>query len=120
MERLFCDAIPNITDTPGDPVRARADCLAELRVKGYPYITFRFYDLEERAEGLKELGAPTDLVAKFVVAAEQGKQDFNAARSKAERIAIIRRVQSEWRAFIAALPEVVKARARTEGIGSSY
>ncbi len=86
----------------------------------YPYITFRFYDLEERAEGLKELGAPMDLVVKFVVAAEQGKIDFNAARSKAERIAIIRRVQSEWRTFVAALPEQVKTRARTEGVGSSY
>ncbi|MDP3771001.1 MAG: hypothetical protein Q8R16_01740 [bacterium] len=101
-------------------ISPRVGCLASARVKSYPYITFRFYDLEERAEGLKKLGAPTDLVVKFVVAAEQGKQDFNRATSKAERIAIIRRVQSEWRTFIRALPEAVKARARTEGVGSSY
>lgn len=120
-ERQRCEAIPlprgiTLDFQPGP----RVQCLADLRAKTYPYITFRFYDLEERAEGLRELGAPLDLVVKFVVAAEQAKQDFNVAHSKAERIAIIRLVQAEWRAFVATLPEQVKIRARTEGIGSSY
>lgn len=119
----FRSFLPNRTAPPcgAENLEATRRCEEQYRrEKVYPYITFRFYDLEERAEGLKELGAPMDLVVKFVVAAEQAKQDFNAARSKVERIAIIRRVQSEWRAFVAALPEQVKTRARQEGIGSSY
>ena len=120
-ERRACEAIPPPSGiTPEFQPGPSVQCLGGLRARAFPYITFRFYDLEERAEGLKELGAPMDLVVKFVVAAEQGKQDFNVARSKAERITIIRRVQSEWRAFVAALPEAVKTRARAEGVGSSY
>ncbi|MDO8599247.1 MAG: hypothetical protein Q7S02_04010 [bacterium] len=103
-----------------DPEPGKTLCLENLRLRAYPYITFRFYDLEERAEGLKELGAPMDLVTLFVVAAEQGKIDFNAAQTKDERIAIIRRVQSAWRAFVAQLPASVTDRVRKEGIGSSY
>lgn len=95
-------------------------CEQQKRDRAYPYITFRFYDLEERAEGLQALGAPVDFVVRFVTAAEQGKQDFNRAKDTAARIAIIRRVQAAWRAFVAELPEQVKARARAEGIGSSY
>lgn len=121
QERAVCETIANPPGVHNDfNIAPRVGCLASIPVKIYPYITFRFYDLEERAEGLKELGAPTDLVVKFVVAAEQGKQDFNRASSKSERIAIIRRVQSEWRTFVAALPEQVKTRARAEGVGSSY
>ncbi|MBI4143167.1 hypothetical protein HY480_04810, partial [Candidatus Uhrbacteria bacterium] len=110
-ERADCDAKQG-TD--------RAQCLGNLRTRGYPYITFRFYDLEERAEGLKDLGAPLDLVVQFVATAEQAKQDFNAANTKDERIAMIRRVQSAWRTFVAQLSDDVKDRARNEGIGSSY
>ena len=95
-------------------------CFANLRVSAYPYITFRFYDLEERAEGLLALGASKELVVPFVILAEQAKQDFNRASSTSARIAIIRRLQTSWRAFVAALPDEVKQKARTQGVGSSY
>lgn len=115
----------------GDLAEERARCLREtgtrptaclwnLRARAYPYITFRFYDLEERAEGLQRIGAPTDLVARFVLTAERAKQDFNAARTTDERVAVIRRVQSAWRDFVQAIPEAVRTKARTEGIGSSH
>ncbi|MDO8599775.1 MAG: hypothetical protein Q7S02_06745, partial [bacterium] len=120
-ERKTCDTMPAETDPRSDfQLSPRTECLFFLRERAHPYVTFRFYDLEERAEGLKEFGTPIDLVATFVTTAEQGKIDFNAASSKDERIAIIRRVQSAWRAFVAQLPASVIDRVRKEGIGSSY
>lgn len=97
--------------------RQSASC---RRYSAYPYITFRFYDLEERAESLLKIGAPMDIVTTFVAQAEQAKIDFSAARVTDERIAMIRRVQQAWRSFVATLPVGVVERARQEGVGSSY
>ena len=82
------------------PEDETADCRITLRNKVYSLIKFRFYDLEERAEDLREDGAPLDAVANFVAAQEEAKQRFNLATTDAQRRAIILEVKNAWQAFI--------------------
>ncbi len=63
-------------------------------------IKFRFYDLEERAEEMEELGVSEELISEFVTNLEMKKQEFNNAKTKEERKQIILDVRKLWQDFI--------------------
>ncbi|MBI3115134.1 MAG: hypothetical protein HYZ09_01405 [Candidatus Kerfeldbacteria bacterium] len=84
----------------GQTGQARADCAGDLQNQVYDLIKFRFYDLEQRAEGLGERGADLDAVADFITTVEGKKQAFDAAPTTAERRQLILNVRQAWRAFL--------------------
>lgn len=84
-----------------EPGTERASCMQKVRESAYDMIKFRFYDLEERAEGLAEEGkADVSIVADFVNLIETKKQEFNRATTKQQRRQIILDVRRGWIEFM--------------------
>ena len=88
----------------------RDSCFNDLRKKVYNTIKFKFYDLEERAEEMEELGVSEELIAEFVTNLELKKQVFNNAKTKEERKQIILDVRKLWVGFIRDAREQIKWR----------
>ena len=81
-------------------------CFAGLRKKVYTLIKFRFYDLEERAEGLYEKGLiSNEQEVEIITKLEEKKIEFNQANSKEQRKQIILEVKKVWRDFVLELSE---------------
>ena len=78
----------------------KTECRELIEEKVYDLIKFRFYDLEERAEGLIDKGVNTELVADFVSEIELKKIEFNDAKTKEEKKEIILEVRKIWIDFI--------------------
>ncbi len=80
----------------------RSSCILELRDRVDAVVKFRIYNLEEKAQRLKERGiVDLDTVTGLVTALEQQKQNYNDAKTTAEKKDIIRGVQKLWQDFIA-------------------
>jgi len=75
----------------------RDNCNKELKEKVYGLVKFRFYNLEEQAEGFMAEGKLSleDLTT-FVVKMEDYKLNFNKASSKEERKALLARAKLDW------------------------
>ena len=87
-------------------------CVQELKDKSYDLIKFRFYDLEERAEELKEKGvANEDDVVELVAALEEKKIEFNNASTIKEKKRIILEVRKIWKDFVKKIREGAKVNA---------
>lgn len=80
----------------------RSGCMLGLRDRVDAVVKFRIYNLEEKAQRIMEKGlADLDTVTSFVTAMEQQKQNYNDAKTVADKKAIIKGVQKLWRDFIA-------------------
>jgi hypothetical protein len=75
-------------------------CKAVLKEKVLYMIAFRFYDLETRAEELGNRGADLNAIADFETTVELKKQEFEKAKTNAERRQIILEVRQAWQDFI--------------------
>ncbi|MBI4234954.1 hypothetical protein HY604_01495 [Candidatus Peregrinibacteria bacterium] len=74
-----------------------ANCIEDYRQKIYHLITFRFYDAEERVEKWYEEGKLNlEVTTDFVAFIATSKIIFNSARSKNERLEVIKEVISRW------------------------
>ncbi|MEK7664008.1 MAG: hypothetical protein AAB340_00965 [Patescibacteria group bacterium] len=78
----------------------QAQCKYELLEKVLFMITFRFYDLEIRAETLAEKGVDLNTVADFETIVESKKQGFYKAKTNKERLQIILDVRKAWQDFV--------------------
>jgi len=83
-------------------------CLEELRTKVFDVVKFRIYNLEYKAQELKEKGVDENLILNFITSAEQKKIDFNNAQTIAEKKQIVRDVISLWKDFVSKAKEQVK------------
>lgn len=83
----------------------RLACLASLRQKAYTLVKFRFYDLNERVEDFLKEHDTIDGRAgiQFVVTSELNKQKFNNARTKTQRLQIIKNERNAWKQAVRAL-----------------
>src|SRR5258708_6981184 len=63
----------------------RVACIAGVKEKVFSMIKFRFYDLEQRAEKMGELGADLGAVTDLETTIEQSKQNFNKVTTYQER-----------------------------------
>ena len=86
----------NFCKTAADP----SDCMDVLREKVLYMITFRFYDLEQRAEDLFYRGVSASDIADFDTKIEIKKQEFNLATTNKERRQIILDVRKAWQDFV--------------------
>lgn len=82
--------------------KEKAQCLAGVADKVFSLVKFRFYDLNERAEDFLKENATVDgrPGIQFIVTSELNKQSFNAARTKAQRLQIIRKERTAWQKFV--------------------
>ncbi len=79
----------------------RSSCILELRDRVDAVVKFRIYNLEDKAQHLMEKGlVDMDAVTGFVTAMEQQKQNYNDAKTTAEKKAVVRGVQKMWQDFI--------------------
>ncbi len=78
----------------------QAQCKHELLDKVLYMMTFRFYDLEIRAEELAERGANLSDVADFETIIELKKQEFYKVKTNKERLQIILDVRKAWQDFV--------------------
>lgn len=78
----------------------QAACKQALKDKVYDLIKFRFYELEQRAESLGDLGVDLNIIADFIVTVEGKKLEFDAAPTTAARRQVILDVRQAWNAFI--------------------
>ncbi len=79
----------------------RKECVQKFKESAYDLIKFRFYDLEERAEKLKERGLASESdVVELVTALEEKKIEFNNASTVREKKRIILEVRQLWKEFI--------------------
>ena len=91
-QKAQCD---NLTGTN------RSSCILELRDRVDAVVKFRIYNLEEKAQRLMEKGiVDLEMVSNFVAAMEQQKQNYNEAKTVAEKKAVIKGVQRLWKEFI--------------------
>lgn len=80
----------------------RSSCILELRGRVDAVVKFRVYNLEDKAQRLMEKGlAGQETVTRFVTAMEQQKQNYNDAKTVADKKAIVKGVQKLWQDFIA-------------------
>ncbi|MBL4694355.1 hypothetical protein JKY72_03215 [Candidatus Gracilibacteria bacterium] len=78
-----------------------AGCRDEYVGKVHNLIKYRMYDAEERAQKFYEAGRlDLDVVVDFVDFIAESKGDFNNARTKAERVAVIKDVMKEWKKVV--------------------
>ena len=77
----------------------RLDCITALRGKLYSLIKFRFYNLEEHAEKLMELGAEKTMVVEFISLLETKKSEFNRASGLSAKKQVIWEVRTIWEEF---------------------
>ncbi len=74
-----------------------ADCAENYKQAVYHLIVGRFYDAEERAELLFSAGKITqEQTITFITFISESKINFYSAKTKAERVAIIKEVQANW------------------------
>lgn len=81
---------------------AKTECLAAIRAKVYDLTLFRIYDLEERAEELREQGVPESAIVDLSVAVEEKKIAFKKAATKEGRKAAVLEVRAAWQKFLTA------------------
>ncbi|MDO8581553.1 MAG: hypothetical protein Q7S16_01885 [bacterium] len=83
----------------------RLACLASLQQKVYTLVKFRFYDLNERVEDFLKEHDTIDGRAgiQFIVVSELNKQKFNNARTKAQRLQIIKNERVAWKQVVKSL-----------------
>ena len=86
----------------------RSKCILDLTDRVDAVVKFRIYNLEEKAQRLKEKGVDEELVVNFVTLMEQQKQNYNEAKTTAEKKSIIMSVQSSWQEFITNAKRQVK------------
>ena len=80
----------------------RSSCILELRDRVDAVVKFRIYNLEDKAQRLMGKGlVDLDTVTEFVTALEQQKQNYNDAKTTAEKKAVVIGVQKLWQGFIA-------------------
>lgn len=80
----------------------RSSCILQLRDRVDAVVKFRIYNLEDKAQHLMEKGlVDQETVTGFVTAMEQQKQNYNDAKTIAEKKDIAKGVQKLWREFIA-------------------
>lgn len=83
--------------------------IAKIRLKKILYmIAFRFYDLETRAEKLGNRGADLKAITDFETIVELKKQEFDKAKTNAERRQIILDVRKAWQEFINKVKDKIK------------
>ena len=91
----------------------KANCILQLRDRVDAVVKFRIYNLEDKAQRLKERGmVDLDTATNFVTALEQQKQNYNDAKTIAEKKTIVRAVQKLWKEFIA----TAKGQGQAKGI----
>ena len=91
----------------------KSSCILKLRNRVDAVVKFRIYNLEEKAQRLMEKGlVDAETAANFVTALEQQKQNYNEAKTVAEKKTIIRAVQKLWKEFIA----TAKGQGQAKGI----
>ncbi|MBI2581016.1 hypothetical protein HYV85_04390 [Candidatus Woesearchaeota archaeon] len=79
----------------------RSSCILELRDRIDAVVKFRIYNLEEKAQRLMEKGLATEEAASnFITQMEQQKQNYNAAQAVAEKKAVVKGVQRQWKELI--------------------
>ena len=83
-------------------------CTEELKTKVFDLVKFRIYNLEYKAQELKEKGVDEGLVLDFITAVEQKKVEFNNAQTIAGKKQIVRDVISLWTEFVQKAKEQVK------------
>lgn len=84
----------------------RGKCISNLKEKSYDLVKFRFYDLEERAEKLKEKGlANEDDVVELIAALEEKKIEFNNTTTINDKKRIILEVRQLWKDFVLKIKE---------------
>ena len=76
------------------------ECLRKVKQNVFWMVKFRFYNLEEKAEELIGKGALASDVAVLADALEQLKEDFNNAKSVAEKKEIVKKARGEWQKFL--------------------
>lgn len=76
------------------------ECLDELREHVYHLILFRFYDLEQRAEGYLDEGVSVEETAEFVSLVIENKIAFLQADSYEERRELIEKMRDDWNAHM--------------------
>lgn len=86
----------------------QAACKSQLKERVLYLISFRFYDLETRAEELGNRGADLQAIADFETTVELKKQEFDKAQTNAERRQIILDVRKAWKEFINQVKDQVK------------
>ncbi|MBI2140797.1 hypothetical protein HYU16_00055 [Candidatus Woesearchaeota archaeon] len=80
----------------------RSDCILQLRDRVDAVVKFKIYNLEDKAQRLMQKGLVSEEnVTDFVTAMEQQKQNYNDAKTVAEKKTIVKSVQRLWQAFIA-------------------
>ena len=87
---------------------SRSKCILDLTDRVDAVVKFRIYNLEEKAQRLKEKGVDEELVVNFVTLMEQQKQNYNEAKTTAEKKTIIMSVQGSWQEFITNAKKQVK------------
>lgn len=75
-------------------------CIDELKGKVFDLVKFRIYNLEYKAQELKEKGVSEELILDFITAAEQKKVEFNNAQTIAEKKQIVQDVIKLWKDFV--------------------
>ena len=79
----------------------RKICVNDYKKKAFDLVKFRFYDLEERAEELKEKEiADEEDVINLVSALEEKKAEFNNTSTIKEKKRIILEVRQLWKDFV--------------------
>ena len=83
-----------------DACAGNQTCMTDLKTKVFTLVKFRFYNLEEKAEKLKERGVSEDTVVNFINSLEDKKQQFNNAGTIDEKKQIVRDVIDLWKQFV--------------------
>lgn len=79
----------------------RSGCILQLRDRVDAVVKFRIYNLEDKAQRLMENGlVDLETVTAFVTALEQQKQNYNNAKTTADKKAVVMGVQKLWQDFI--------------------
>ncbi len=84
-------------------------CTEELKVKVFDLVKFRIYNLEYKAQELREKGVDESLVLDFITSAEEKKVEFNNAQTLEEKKQVVRDVIQLWTEFIKKAMEQVKS-----------
>ncbi len=82
-----------------DSCAGNQTCLIDLKNKVFTLIKFRFYNLEEKAQKLKEIGVTEDTVAGFIEALELKKQQFNSGTID-EKKQVVKDVINLWKQLV--------------------
>lgn len=79
---------------------AKGVCLDDLRKKVYDLVQFRLGDLEDRATGLRNAGAPFGAVIDLSVAVEENKIALSNATTADGRVTAVKAVRAAWQTFL--------------------